>query len=75
MISYDTPKASAAKLSYIKTNKLAGAMWWEANGDKNGTGSLIDGVVQGFGALDNGENVLDYPQSQYANIKAGMPGS
>ncbi|KAF2172636.1 glycoside hydrolase family 18 protein [Zasmidium cellare ATCC 36951] len=75
MVSYDNAQASAAKLDYIKSNKLAGAMWWEANGDKNGTGSLISSVVQGLKALDNSENVLDYPDSQYDNIKAGMPGA
>lgn len=75
MVSYDNEQASSAKLDYIKSNKLAGAMWWEANGDKNGTGSLISSVVQGLKALDNSENVLDYPQSQYDNIKAGMPGA
>lgn len=75
MVSYDNMQASEAKTNYIKSNKLAGAMWWEANGDKNGTQSLISSVVAGFGALDNTQNVLDYPDSQYANIKAGMPDS
>ncbi|CAK4033673.1 glycoside hydrolase family 18 [Lecanosticta acicola] len=75
MISYDTPTAAAAKLQYIQSRGLGGGMWWEANGDKpmNGTGSLIQLVVNGFGALENSTNVLSYPQSQYDNIRAGMP--
>lgn len=75
MVSYDNLNASNAKFEYIKANSLGGAMWWEANGDKNGTASLISSVVASFKALDDSENVLDYPQSQYDNIKAGMPGA
>lgn len=76
MISYDNVEASTAKVGYIKSNQLAGAMWWEASGDRNTTkGSLVDNVVRLFGALDNSENCLDYPDSVYANIKAGMPDS
>lgn len=72
MVSYDNAQASEAKMNYIKSNKLAGAMWWEANGDKNGSQSLISSVVAGLAVLDNATNVLDYPQSQYDNIKNQM---
>ena len=75
MISYDTPTAAQAKLQYIQSLGLGGAMWWEANGDKpvNGLGSLIKLVTEGLGQLENSTNVLNYPYSQYENLKAGMP--
>lgn len=47
-------------------------MFWEASADKNGSDSLISTSFSTLGSLDDTSNWLDYPQSQYKNIAAGM---
>ena len=56
-------------------------MWWETSGDKpeNGSESLIKIVAQGLGGyegkhMEKRDNVLDYPESKYDNLRKGMPG-
>jgi chitinase len=80
MISYDTPQVVAQKVDYIKSTNLGGAMWWETSGDKpsNSSESLINLAAQGLGGyqgktLEQSLNCLEYPQSKYDNLKAGMP--
>lgn len=82
MVSYDTPQAASQKAEYIKNNGLGGAMWWETSGDQpsnNSTGqSLIELVVQGLGGYEGKnlvqrQNILDYPNSKYDNLRSGMP--
>lgn len=80
MVSYDTPQIAAQKVDYIKKTGLGGAMWWETSGDHaSGQGeSLINVVVQGLGGfegknMEHTANVLEYPESKYNNLKAGMP--
>ncbi|GAM87671.1 hypothetical protein ANO11243_056980 [Dothideomycetidae sp. 11243] len=75
MISYDTPGNAALKLNYIKNLGLGGAMFWESSSDKTGADSLIALAASTLGNLDQTQNTLNYPDSVYANIKAGMPGS
>lgn len=75
MVSYDTVPMVEEKTKYITDNKLGGAMWWEASGDRKGSkaeGSLISTFVEGVtaDALEKSNNVLDYPESQYDNLKA-----
>ncbi|GIZ47133.1 hypothetical protein CKM354_001023300 [Cercospora kikuchii] len=87
MVSYDTPEMAQQKMEYIKEKNLGGAMWWEANGDSNvtdvGVGAttevgkglargLVQLTVKGLATLDGVMNVLEYPESQYDNIKNGM---
>lgn len=74
LISYDTVTAVQGKTSYILHKGLMGAMFWEASADRVGAGSLIGSVAGGMGGLDQSLNCLSYPDSQYANIVAGMPG-
>lgn len=74
LISYDTVQSVLTKTTYIQSNGMLGAMFWEASADKVGSGSLIGAVAGKLGALDQSENCLSYPNSQYANIAAGMPG-
>lgn len=76
MVSFDSPKVTGEKLKYIEKLKLGGAMWWEASGDKTGNTteqkSLVKLAVDGMPQLDMSQNILDYPESQYLNLKNGM---
>ncbi|KAF3481553.1 endochitinase [Arthroderma uncinatum] len=84
MVSYDTAPMVAEKARYIVDAGLGGAMWWEASGDRggrNGTaadGSLIATYVEYVlsrqsKGLENVNNVLEFPESRYANLNAGFP--
>ncbi|KAI5304837.1 hypothetical protein KEM56_005846 [Ascosphaera pollenicola] len=82
MVTYDTVASVDEKTEYIKRRGLGGAMWWETSGDRdpvNGrkeNGSLIGAFVEdvsGVDALDQTENALIYPESQYDNLKNGFP--
>lgn len=75
MISYDTPLIAGKKTEYIKNSGLGGAMWWELSADKPvGDGrSLVGttvGVLGGVDALEKSQNILDYPESKYENLRA-----
>ncbi|KAK7416574.1 Chitinase 4 [Neonectria magnoliae] len=72
LISFDTPDMVQKKVSYLQGLDLGGSMFWEASSDKNGTDSLISTSFSSLGSLDATENWLDYPNSQYQNIVAGM---
>lgn len=84
MISYDTTDMSKVKAQYVKDQGLGGGMWWETSADKGGKeadpgqGSLIGTFVEavagsnGDGLLKS-QNSLDYPESQYDNLKAQFP--
>lgn len=82
MVSYDSPQLADMKVNFIVTNQLGGGMWWETSGDKGGKaanradGSLIGAFVDGVGGvsgLEQSANNLDYPESQYDNLRAGFP--
>lgn len=82
MVSYDTVPMGDMKVSFIEANMLGGAMWWDSSGDKGGKtarradGSLIGTFVEGAGgvaALEQTPNALEYPESQYDNLRAGFP--
>jgi chitinase len=81
LVSYDTPQNATQKVQYIKKEGLGGAMWWETSGDHpaDHPDSLINVTVQGLGGfggkhMERSENVLDYPQSKYDNLRQQMPG-
>ncbi|MCJ1233951.1 hypothetical protein MMC14_001909 [Varicellaria rhodocarpa] len=76
IISYDNLQMTAIKTNYILTQKMAGSMWWEVSGDRTGSGSLIAAAYNGMeaaGPIDSTQNTLSYPNSQYDNLRAGMP--
>ncbi|KAH7363951.1 glycoside hydrolase family 18 protein [Rhexocercosporidium sp. MPI-PUGE-AT-0058] len=74
LVSYDNAAAAKLKATYIQNKGLGGAMYWESSADKSQTESLIWTVAESLENLDQSENQLNYPASQYANIVAGMPG-
>lgn len=72
MVSYDTVPMVREKAQHIIKSRLGGAAWWEASGDRDqGRGGLIGTFVEEIGAsaLERSDNVLDYPESRYDNIK------
>lgn len=73
LISYDTVAEVKLKASYIETNGLAGAMFWETSADKTGADSLISTTAGSFGTLEQSQNCLNYSGSVYNNMAAGMP--
>ncbi|KAF4630984.1 hypothetical protein G7Y89_g7156 [Cudoniella acicularis] len=73
--TYDNVAAASMKASYVQNHGLGGAMFWESSADKNGSQSLIATVAGSFGNLEQSQNCLSYPASQYANMVAGMPGA
>ncbi|KOS22803.1 Chitinase 1 [Escovopsis weberi] len=72
LISFDTPDMITTKVTYLKNQGLGGSMFWEASADKKGADSLLGTSHKGLGSLDSTQNWLDYPNSQYANIAAGL---
>lgn len=75
LISYDNEQSVSGKSAYLKAKGLGGAMFWEASDDRNGTQSLVVAMAGQLGTLDVAMNLLNYPTSQYDNIRNGMPGS
>jgi chitinase len=74
LISYDNVAEAKLKANYIESKGLGGVMYWESSADKNETESLIKTIAGSFGNLDQSQNQLNYPASQYGNMVAGMPG-
>ncbi|KAF7724702.1 hypothetical protein EC973_000810 [Apophysomyces ossiformis] len=75
MVTYDSPPIVQAKCDYIKQMQLGGAMFWELSGDAPAghPRSLLQTVHQALGNQhDTIPNHLEYPQSQFDNMKTGM---
>lgn len=73
-VTYDTVPMAKDKTWYIKNHHLGGAMWWETSGDKKGNESIIRNVVGSLGglhALHRHENCLEYPYSEWENLRDG----
>lgn len=75
LISYDNVHSTQVKSLYVRSKGLGGAMFWSADSDKNGTDSLILTMAEQLVNLDSSTNLLNYPTSQYANIRNNMLGS
>ena len=88
MVSFDSEEVARLKGKYIKKENLAGSMFWELSGDKGsmregmegGPGkepqsgeSLVTVVKHAMGGLEKSHNWLDYTDSQFANMRNGMP--
>jgi chitinase len=83
MVSYDNIAVGEIKANFIRQQGLGGGMWWESSGDRGGKtasktdGSLIGTFVEGvggIGALDQSPNNLEFPESKFENLRAGIPG-
>ncbi|KAI0517937.1 endochitinase [Xylaria bambusicola] len=75
LVSYDNVQSIQKKVSYVQSKGLGGTMFWEASGDKTGSGSLIAAAYNsqgGAGSLDKSQNLLSYPNSKYDNIKKNL---
>ncbi|KAH6972659.1 glycoside hydrolase superfamily [Ilyonectria destructans] len=72
LISFDTPDMIRKKVVYLQELGLGGSMFWEASADRSGSDSLVRASFESLESLDNTKNWLDYPDSQYENIVAGM---
>ena len=68
LISFDNPETTRLKAKYIQDQGLAGAMFWEASGDKPGNDSLVKILSENMGQLDASPNMLNYPKRPWANI-------
>lgn len=73
LISYDTADMVSRKVSYLQSKGMGGSMFWEVSADRTDDQSLVSTSYNSLGSLDSSENLLSYPDSQYANIVAGMP--
>lgn len=75
LISYDNVRSALEKKSYVFSRGLGGVVFWEASGDRGGSDSLVSTLAFAMGDLNNQANLLNYPTSQYDNIRSGMTGS
>ncbi|EFQ26430.1 glycosyl hydrolase family 18 [Colletotrichum graminicola M1.001] len=72
LVTYDNVKSANMKADYLVNKTLGGAVFWEAAGDRKGEGSLVGALASKMGTLDPAQNLLSYPNSQYANIKNNL---
>ncbi|KAK0385120.1 hypothetical protein NLU13_7598 [Sarocladium strictum] len=75
LVTLDGGYSARLKAAYLKQLGLAGAFFWETSGDKTGSSSLITIVKNALGTLDQTNNQLMYPSSEFVNIRNGVPTS
>ena len=73
MVSFDDLNVAGQKAAWAKSSGLGGLMWWESSADKPGADGMISTQVGQLGGLEQKQNTIDYPQSQYDNLKNGFP--
>ncbi|CAK4179333.1 unnamed protein product [Aphanomyces euteiches] len=72
--TYDNPQSVAEKVKYVQSHNLAGTMFWDVAQDATGDRSLVRtafNALGGQGALLVSTNNLNYPTSQYDNVRQG----
>ncbi|KAI0684658.1 glycoside hydrolase superfamily [Cytidiella melzeri] len=72
LVSYDTPHIASLKAQYVTSKGLGGNMFWDLSTDKTGTDSLVSTTAGVFGALDQTQNHINYPNSKWDNIRNNM---
>ncbi|KAJ3876901.1 glycosyl hydrolases family 18-domain-containing protein [Lentinula edodes] len=80
LVSYDTPNIVKMKAQYVNANGLAGAMYWDLirinyADTADASTSLVQNVLTEFSTLDDTLNHIDYPDSEWDNIKSNITGS
>ncbi|KAK4184687.1 family 18 putative glycoside hydrolase [Podospora australis] len=70
LISFDTAEMVQRKVAYLKSRGLGGSMFWEASADRTDGSSLIGTSFRTLGGIDTSPNQLQYPDSQYENLRA-----
>ncbi|EPS99490.1 hypothetical protein FOMPIDRAFT_40309 [Fomitopsis schrenkii] len=71
-VSYDTPTIANMKAQYVMDKGLAGSMFWDLSTDKTGDESLVYVTSQAYGSLDQTQNHIDFPDSEWTNIADNM---
>lgn len=69
LISYDNAASVALKARYLLQKGLGGAVFWEASGDRTGKDSLVSTVARSMWPLEASQNMLEYPDSEFSNIR------
>ncbi|KAH9849683.1 glycosyl hydrolases family 18-domain-containing protein [Lenzites betulinus] len=72
LVSYDTPHIATIKAQYVQSNGLAGSMFWDLSTDKVGADSLVGTTAGVYGSLDQTQNHINYPNSEWDNIRNNM---
>ncbi|KAK4034506.1 glycoside hydrolase [Parachaetomium inaequale] len=72
MVSFDTVDMVVRKVGYLKGKGMGGSMFWEASADRVGEGSLMGASFGALGGVEQGGNLLSYPDSRYDNVRAGF---
>ncbi|KAL1941618.1 hypothetical protein VTO73DRAFT_7057 [Trametes versicolor] len=75
LVSYDTPHIATIKAQYVQTNGLAGSMFWDLSTDKVGSDSLVVTTAGVYGSLDQTQNHINFPNSEWDNIRNNMGSS
>ncbi|KAJ3988917.1 glycoside hydrolase family 18 protein [Lentinula detonsa] len=79
LVSYDTPNIVKTKAQYVNANGLAGAMYWDLIciifDTADASTSLVQNVLTQFSVLDQTLNHINYPDSEWDNIKSNITGS
>ncbi|KAF9223205.1 glycoside hydrolase family 18 and carbohydrate-binding module family 5 protein [Gyrodon lividus] len=72
LVSYDVPDIVKIKAEYVKSNSMAGCMFWDLSTDKSGSDSLVQTAANTLGYLDQTQNHIHYPDSKWDNIRNNM---
>lgn len=71
LISYDNEESASLKANYLLRKGLGGAVFWEASGDRPGEDSLVASLARSMWPLQSLQNMLEYPDSEFENIRMG----
>ncbi|KAH8928938.1 carbohydrate-binding module family 5 protein [Atractiella rhizophila] len=74
--TYDSLDDAVTKANYVVDQGLLGSMYWDLSGDSaTASTSIVNGVNSVLQPLESSLNHLSYPQSQFANVRNGIPSS
>ena len=72
LITFDTANIVKQKAQYVVDNGYGGTMYWDLSSDYVGSRSLVSVANTQYGKLDQTQNHLHYPGSQFANMRSCM---